>query len=94
MKIKNLLILLFCLGFFGCKTKNPDIDPPNISTIGVIKKLEDTQSELEKIGLDNSKMGLNIEKALTLAERLKILLDKIEKEQQTYQDKMVLLPEL
>jgi hypothetical protein len=94
MKIALIPLCIFCLSFVSCKTTKPDIEPPSISTAAVAKSLKEAQDELEDIGLENSKIGLNIDKALTLAERLTILLQKIEEEQKKYIDKTVVLPEL
>jgi hypothetical protein len=94
MKYKILLIGFLFLGISACRTAPKKQEPvPSVSTVQVIKKLNDTKQALNEAGLDNTKVGLNIDKALTLAERLTLLLDKIEKEQQKYQDKIVILPE-
>lgn len=84
------IIFILC----SCKTapKKQDL-VPSVSTTQVIQKLNDTKQGLQEAGLDNTKIGLNIDKALTLAERLSLLLDKIEIEQKKYQDKIVILPE-
>jgi hypothetical protein len=93
MKIYLITFFTICLLFTSCKSTKPDPEPPSITTAAVVKSLKDTQQELEEIGLENSKIGVNIDRALTLAERLTILLDKIEEEQKKYIDKTVILPE-
>jgi hypothetical protein len=54
--------------------------------------LNETKSELKEAGDQNTKVAKSIEKALTLAERLNILLDEIEKEQQKVDNKNVVEP--
>ena len=94
MKYKTFLLLIVLIGLSACNSvPKKTNDVPSVSTVHVIKKLNDTKQALDEAGLDNTKIGLNIEKALTLAERLAILLNKIEEEQQRYEDKIVLLPE-
>jgi|688.fasta_scaffold2592551_1 hypothetical protein len=92
--IKPVLVVFVFLTFTSCRSvpKKQDV-VPSVTTIEVIKKLNDTKQALDEAGLDNTRVGLNIDKALTLAERLTLLLDKIENEQQKYQDKIVILPE-
>jgi hypothetical protein len=55
--------------------------PPSVSTELVINSLNETKNELIDAGEQNTKVAKNIEKALTLAERLDVLLEQIEKEQ-------------
>lgn len=94
MKYKILLIGFLFFGISACRTAPKKQEPvPSVSTVQVIQKLNDTKQALDEAGLDNTKIGLNIDKALTLAERLSLLLQKIEQEQKRYQDKIVILPE-
>ena len=77
--MKYLLVLLILLS--GCASfKRKEVSPPSVSTAQVVKSLEDTKSELEKAGESNTKVAANIDKALTLAERLEKLLEQIEQE--------------
>ena len=77
--MKYFLILLI---FITSCTHLPKKDalPPSVSTAQVVQSLEETKSELEKAGESNTKVAVNINKALTLAERLEKLLEEIEKE--------------
>lgn len=63
--------------------------PPSVSTEQVIQSLNETKSELQEAGEQNTKVAKSIDKALTLAERLTALLDEIEKEQQKIDNKNV-----
>jgi hypothetical protein len=73
-----LILLIFITGCANLKKK--ESLPPSVSTAQVVQSLEETKSELEKAGESNTKVAVNIEKALTLAERLEKLLEQIEKE--------------
>ena len=73
-----LILLIFVTGCANFKKK--DSLPPSVSTAQVVQSLEDTKSELEKAGESNTKVAANIDKALSLAERLEKLLEEIEKE--------------
>ena len=55
--------------------------PPSVSTARVVESLSNTKSELQQAGDANTKVGLKIDKALSLAERLKVLLAQIEADQ-------------
>jgi uncharacterized protein YceK len=84
-----LILLIFILT--GCASlKKKELPPPSVSTAQVVQSLEDTKSELEKAGESNTKVAANIDKALSLAERLEKLLEQIEKETA---NKNVLKPE-
>jgi hypothetical protein len=85
------LVLLLVLS--GCTTSVKKETPvPIASTIKVIGSLNEAKLELEDAGKENTKVAINIDKALTLAERLNILLETIEKEQKKLEDKIVLTP--
>jgi len=74
-----LILLIFIVT--GCANlKKKELSPPSVTTAQVVKYLEDTKSELEQAGESNTKVAANIDKALTLAERLEKLLEQIEKE--------------
>jgi hypothetical protein len=73
------ILLIFIVT--GCASlKNKELPPPSVSTAQVVQSLEETKSELEKAGESNTKVAANIDKALSLAERLEKLLEQIEKE--------------
>ena len=88
------IIVLSLVFITGCSSlqKKKDTSPPSVSTGQVIQSLNDTKSELVQAGEANTKVAKNIEKALTLAERLDILLEQIEKEQETLNNKNVIKP--
>ena len=75
-----LLIIIMALGTGCAHLKNKDVAPPSVSTAKVVESLEETKSELAKAGESNTKVAVNIDKALNLAERLEKLLEEIEKE--------------
>lgn len=91
--MKFLLILSLFLTV-GCSSlqKKKETLPPTVSTGQVIQSLNDTKSELVQAGEANTKVAQNIEKALTLAERLDALLEQIEKEQAQLANKNVIEP--
>lgn len=76
-----LLIIIMALGTGCASFKKKDVPPPSVSTAQVVESLEGTKSELAKAGERNTKVAANIDKALSLAERLEKLLEEIEKEQ-------------
>jgi hypothetical protein len=83
------ILLIFIVT--GCASlKKKELPPPSVSTAQVVQSLEETKSELEKAGESNTKVAANIDKALSLAERLEKLLEQIEKETA---NKNVLKPE-
>jgi len=77
-----VLIILSVLLIAGCSAiEKRKETPPTVSTGQVIQSLNDTKNELEEAGQANTKVAANIDKALTLAQRLDALLTQIEKEQ-------------
>lgn len=78
--MKYFLIIMLTLGTGCASLKNKDVSPPSVSTAKVVESLEETKSELTKAGESNTKVAANIDKALSLAERLEKLLEEIEKE--------------
>jgi hypothetical protein len=78
MKYLLLIVLIFGTGCANLKKK--DSLPPSVSTAKVVESLEETKFELAKAGESNTKVAVNIDKALSLAERLEKLLEEIEKE--------------
>lgn len=75
------LLLILSIFIIGCASnKKPDLPPPSVSTAKVVESLEETKSELAKAGESNTKVAANIDKALSLAERLERILEQIEKE--------------
>lgn len=91
---KKLIILpiltYFCVGCATTKVKQTTL--PSVETAQVVTSLENTKNELQQAGDANTKVATSIDKALSLAERLQILLDQIEKEQQSQASKTVLPP--
>lgn len=73
-----IIIMVFSTGCASLKKK--DALPPSVSTAKVVESLEETKSELVKAGESNTKVAANIDKALSLAERLEKILEEIEKE--------------
>lgn len=87
------MILIIVIGFLllvGCTAiEKKKQTPPSVSTGQVIQSLNDTKTELEQAGQANTKVAANIDKALTLAQRLDALLEKIEQEQNASSDKNI-----
>ncbi len=76
----------------GCVCLNPDHKkgtPPTVRTEQVINDLKDTKEELVKAGEANTEIGKSVNKALTLAERLDVILEELEKTQ----NKNIIKPE-
>jgi hypothetical protein len=79
--MKYFLIILVLAFATGCANlKKRGAQPPSVSTAQVVTSLEETKSELAQAGESNSKVAANIDKALSLAERLEKLLEEIEKD--------------
>ena len=72
-----LLIIILALGTGCASLKEKSVPPPSVSTAHVVESLEETKSELVKAGESNTKVAANIDKALSLAERLEKLLEQI-----------------
>jgi hypothetical protein len=73
MKYLSLIIILAFAT--GCANlKKGGVQPPSVSTAQVVTSLEETKSELAQAGESNTKVAANIDKALSLAERLEKLL--------------------
>jgi uncharacterized protein YcfL len=86
-----ITIASFCL--IGCASlKRKEPVPPSVSTVQVIQSLNETKNELNEAGVANSKVAANIDKALTLAEKLETLLAQIEKEQAILANKNIIKP--
>jgi ABC-type uncharacterized transport system auxiliary subunit len=81
--MRYILILALLFTMTGCESlrKKKQVIPPSVSTTQVIDALTDTKQELVKAGEANTKVAKNVETALTLAQRLEILLEQIEQEQ-------------
>lgn len=92
----NSTVLFLILGLLlitGCAAiEKKKTTPPSVSTEQVIQSLNDTKTELVEAGEANTKVAKNIEKALSLAERLDALLEQIEKEQSQTENKNVIKP--
>ena len=87
--MRTLLILMVTF-LVGCATAQKPTPSPSVSTGQLIGSLTDIQTELQQAGESHPHVAANIDRALSLAERLDALLDQIEKEQQTTADKNVL----
>lgn len=93
MNYTILFIIIASFLIIGCAaTEKKKTTPPSVSTEQVIQSLNETKSELQEAGEQNTKVAKSIDKALTLAERLTALLDEIEKEQQKIDNKNVVQP--
>jgi len=81
--MRYILVLALLFGMTGCESlrKKKQVTPPSVSTTQVIDALTDTKQELAKAGEANTKVAKNVETALTLAQRLEVLLEQIEQEQ-------------
>lgn len=91
--MKILLLLCILVLIAGCSSLEKRKETlPSVSTGQVIQSLNDTKSELVQAGETNTKVAKNIEKALTLAERLDVLLEQIEKEQAQLANKNIIKP--
>jgi hypothetical protein len=87
--MRFLLPLIFLL-FVGCANiEKKKTLPPSVSTDQLIVSLKDTKTELQQAGEANTKVAANIDKALSLAQRLDILLEQIEKEQSNTSNKNI-----
>ena len=76
-------LLIFSIFITGCVCLDPSHKqsaPPIANTGAVIKSLEDTKTELDKVGESSTIIGKKVNTALTLAERLEKLLEQIEEE--------------
>lgn len=78
--MKYFLIIAIVLGTGCASLKDKNVLPPSVSTAKVVESLEETKSELKKAGESNTKVAANIDKALSLAERLEKLLEQIEED--------------
>jgi hypothetical protein len=76
-----LLIIILGLSTSCASLRQKDVPPPSVSTAQVVESLEETKSELAKAGESNTKVAANIDKALSLAEKLEKLLAEIEEVQ-------------
>jgi len=86
------LLLIVVLLLTGCICLNPahkKTAPPIANTNRVIDSLNSTKDNLAKAGESNTIVGEKIDKALTLAERLEILLQQIEKDKLTSDAKKI-----
>lgn len=91
IKITILLLVLFLTGCSSLQKKKQTL-PPSVSTEQLIDSLKETKTELQQAGDANTKVAVNIDKALSLAQRLDVLLEQIEKEQNNISEKNVINP--
>lgn len=93
MNYTVLLLILASFLIIGCSAfEKKKTLPPSVSTGQVIQSLNETKIELKEAGEQNTKVAKNINKALSLAERLDYLLEEIEKEQQKLNNKNIIKP--
>jgi hypothetical protein len=86
-------IIIASLLIIGCSSlEKKKVLPPSVSTNQVIESLTETKEELVQAGESNTKVANSINKALSLAEKLDALLEQIEKEQASSQNKTVIKP--
>lgn len=85
--IISALLMSGCAFFEKGKTM-----PPSVSTSQVIESLNETKNELKEAGEQNTKVAKNIDVALSLAEKLDLLLVAIEKEQEKLNNKNIIKP--
>ena len=78
--MKSLLFVFTTLLMAGCASVKRDVVAPTVSTAQVIQSLTDAKTELKEAGDQNTVVAQKIDKALTLAERLDVLLEQIEQE--------------
>ena len=88
IKITILVSVLFLTGCSSLQKKKQSL-PPSVSTDYLIVSLKDTKTELQEAGEANTKVAANIDKALSLAQRLDVLLEQIEKEQSNTSNKNI-----
>lgn len=75
-----LYITLFSL-LTGCICLDPAHHrkvPPSVQTDKVIESLKDIKTSLDQAGEENATVDQKLSKAITLAEKLNILLDQLE----------------
>jgi hypothetical protein len=89
IKITILLFVLFLTGCSSLQKKKQSL-PPSVSTNELIESLTETKTELQLAGDANTKVAENINKALSLAQRLDSLLEQIEKEQNNTSNKNII----
>lgn len=89
IKITILLFVLFLTGCSSLQKKKQSL-PPSVSTNELIESLTETKTELQLAGDANTKVAENINKALSLAQRLDVLLEQIEKEQNNTSNKNII----
>ena len=78
--MRNLAVF-FCLPASGCVCLNPAHKKPvapSVSTTSVISTLTDTKTDLAAAGESNTNVGRQIDKALSLAEKLDLLLRQLD----------------
>lgn len=81
MEISKKIIVVF-LFLCGCHSPRAVSTLPLPSTTPVKESLEEVKTQIEQAGAQNTKIAEHVTDALTLAEELDKLLEKIEKEQE------------
>jgi hypothetical protein len=81
--MRYILIIALLFTVTGCESlrSKKNTPPPTVATTRVIDSLTETKKDLVKAGESNTKVAKNVETALTLAQRLEVLLEQIEQEQ-------------
>jgi hypothetical protein len=81
--MRYILIIALLFTVTGCESlrSKKNTPPPTVATTRVIDSLTETKKDLVKAGEANTKVAKNVETALTLAQRLEVLLEQIEQEQ-------------
>ena len=93
--MRVIFAVFLCFGISGCICLNPahrQQVAPTVSTTRVIDTLTDTKQVLAEAGESNTVVGQKIDKALTLAEKLNVLLDQIEDDQAKIDNKTIIKP--
>lgn len=78
----KLITIIFLIAITGCSTitKREKVVPPSVSTTKVIESLTSTKEIIVEAGDQNTVVGQKIDKAIVLAEKLELLLQQIETE--------------
>jgi len=78
MKYILLPALLLCSGCICLNPEHHRPTPPSVQTTEVIDSLKKLKTDLDQAGEDNASVDQKLERALTLAEKLGVILDQLE----------------
>lgn len=81
--------IMFCSGCVCLNSAHKQGNAPIVDTNKVVENLKDTKQELVRAGEANTEIGKSVDKALTLAQKLDVILEEIERSQ----NKNVIKPE-